>query len=230
MTDTLKSPNVVNTSVLSTVHPAVEEYMRGLLSVTDHAVLTEMETLAEQNNFPIVGRLVGVFLETMAKTINAQRVFEFGSGYGYSAYWFARAVGANGQVICTEADLLNKEKALQYLTRAGLWDRVNFQAGMAQDIFAKTEGLFDVCYNDVDKGDYPEIWLMAKDRIRPGGLYIADNVLWRGRVAVEHFTDVFEGWTEAIREHNTMIFNDPDFDTFINPTRDGVIVARRKSD
>ncbi len=230
MTDTLKSPNVVNPSVLSPVHPAIEEYMRGLLSVTDHAVLTEMETLAEQNNFPIVGRLVGVFLETMAKTINAQRVFEFGSGYGYSAYWFARAVGANGQVICTEADLLNKEKAEQYLSRADLWNRVDFQAGMAQDIFAKTEGLFDVCYNDVDKGDYPEIWLMAKDRIRPGGLYIADNVLWRGRVAVEHFTDVFEGWTEAIREHNTMIFNDPDFDTFINPTRDGVIVARRKSD
>ena len=192
MTDTLKSPNVVNPSVLSPVHPAIEEYMRGLLSVTDHAVLTEMETLAEQNNFPIVGRLVGVFLETMAKTINAQRVFEFGSGYGYSAYWFARAVGANGQVICTEADLLNKEKAEQYLSRADLWNRVDFQAGMAQDIFAKTEGLFDVCYNDVDKGDYPEIWLMAKDRIRPGGLYIADNVLWRGRVAVEHFTDVFD--------------------------------------
>jgi caffeoyl-CoA O-methyltransferase len=228
MTDTLKSPNVVNTSVLSIVHPAIEGYMRDLLSATDHEVLTEMETLAEQNNFPIVGRLVGVFLESMAKSVNAERVFEFGSGYGYSAYWFARAVGANGQVICTEADLLNKEKAQQYLSRTELWDRVDFQAGMAQDIFANTEGMFDVCYNDADKGDYPEIWKMAKERIRPGGLYIADNVLWRGRVALEHFTDVFAGWTEAIREHNSMIFNDPDFDAFINPTRDGVIVARRK--
>lgn len=228
MTDTLKSPNVVNTSVLSIVHPAIEGYMRDLLSVTDHEVLTEMETLAEQNNFPIVGRLVGVFLESMAKSVNAERVFEFGSGYGYSAYWFARAVGANGQVICTEADLLNREKAQQYLSRTELWDRVDFQAGMAQDIFASTEGMFDVCYNDADKGDYPEIWTMAKERIRPGGLYIADNVLWRGRVALEHFTDVFAGWTEAIREHNSMIFNDPDFDAFINPTRDGVIVARRK--
>lgn len=224
MSETFKS-----TSVLSIVHPAIEDYMRGLLSSSDHEVLTEMETLAEQNNFPIVGRLVGTFLETMAKTINAQRVFEFGSGYGYSAYWFARAVGANGQVICSEADLLNKEKARQYLGKVDLWDRVDFQAGMAQDIFVKTDGLFDLCYNDADKGDYPEIWSLAKDRIRPGGLYIADNVLWRGRVALEHFTDVFAGWTEAIREHNTMIFNDPDFDAFINPTRDGVIVARRKS-
>ncbi len=101
---------------------------------------------------------------------------------------------------------------------------------MAQEIFTQTDGLFDICYNDVDKGDYPEIWLMAKDRIRPGGLYIADNVLWRGRVAVERYTDVFAGWTEAVREHNQLIFNDPDFDTFINPTRDGVIVARRKKE
>lgn len=230
MTDKLQSPNAVNPSVLAPVHPTIESYMRGLLSHTDHAVLMEMEALAEKNNFPIVGRLVGVFLETMAKTINAKRVFEFGSGYGYSAYWFAKAVGATGQVICSEADFLNKEKAEQYLGAAGLLERVDFQAGMAQDIFAQTEGLFDLCYNDVDKGDYPEIWSLAKNRIRPGGLYIADNVLWRGRVAVENFTDVFKGWTEAIREHNQLIFNDPDFDTFINPTRDGVIVARKKTD
>jgi caffeoyl-CoA O-methyltransferase len=229
MTDTLKSPNVVNPSVLQPVHPAIEAYMRGLLTQSDHTILTDMETLAEKNNFPIVGRSVGVFLETIAKMINAQRVFEFGSGYGYSAYWFAKAVGETGQVICSEADLLNKDKAEQHLSAAGLWDRVDFRAGMAQDIFAGIDGLFDICYNDVDKGDYPEIWLLAKDRIREGGLYIADNVLWRGRVAVSEFTDVFQGWTEAIREHNALIFNDPDFDTFINPTRDGVIVARRKT-
>jgi caffeoyl-CoA O-methyltransferase len=225
----LQSPTVINPGVLIPVNPAIEDYMRSLLSHTDHPALIEMEALAQRNNFPIVGRLVGVFLEAMAKMVNAQRIFEFGSGYGYSAYWFARAVGPTGQVICSEADLLNKEKAEQYLGSAGLWGRIDFQAGMAQDVFARTDGLFDICYNDVDKGDYPEIWQMAKDRIRPGGLYIADNVLWRGRVAVEHFVDVFQGWTEAIIEHNQLIFNDPDFDAFINPTRDGVIVARRKT-
>ncbi len=228
MSDFQFSP-VLNPGVLIPVNPAIEDYMRGLLNHTDHPVLIEMEALAQRNNFPIVGRLVGIFLETMAKTINAQRVFEFGSGYGYSAYWFAKAVGSTGQVICSDADLLNKEKAGQYLGSAGLWDRIDFQTGMAQDIFAQAEGLFDICYNDVDKGDYPEIWLMAKGRVRPGGLYIADNVLWHGRVALEHYEDMFQGWTEAIIEHNQLIFNDPDFDAFINPTRDGVIVARRKT-
>ena len=83
MTKPLKSPTVTNPSVLTPVHPAIETYMRGLLEPTDHPVLLEMEALAQKNNFPIVGRLAGVFLETMAKMINAQRVFEFGSGYGY---------------------------------------------------------------------------------------------------------------------------------------------------
>ncbi len=229
MSDKLQSPTVLNPNFLIPVNPAIESYQLNLLRQSDHPVLTKMEDLAEKNNFPIVGRLVGTFLEIMAKTVNAERIFEFGSGYGYSAYWFAKAVGEQGQVICTEADLLNKDKAEQYLTAANLWDRIDFRAGMAQTIFAATDGYFDLCYNDVDKIDYPEIWLMAKDRIRPGGLYIADNVLWRGRVAVEGYVDVFSGWTEAIIEHNQLIFNDPAFDAFINPIRDGVIVARKKS-
>lgn len=215
-------------NTITPVHPEIEAYLRGLVVQTDHDVLTEMETLAEKNNFPIVGRLVGVFLETMAKSVNAERVFEFGSGYGYSAYWFAKAVGESGQVICSESDFLNKEKAKDYLSRAGLWDRVDFKAGMAQDVFNDTDGLFDICYNDVDKGDYPEVWRLARERIRVGGLYIADNVLWRGRVALSEYNDVFKGWTEAIREHNELIFNDAEFDCFINPIRDGVLVARKK--
>ena len=227
---TLNSPTIQNPSILIPVHPAIEDYMRGLSCRTDDPVLIEMERIAQENNFPIVGRLVGIFLETMAKSINARRVFEFGSGYGYSAYWFAKAVGAEGQVICSDGDPLNQIKSEQYLGSVGLLDRVNFHVGFAQEIFSRTEGLFDICYNDVDKGDYPEVWQMARKRIRLGGLYIADNVLWHGRVAVEDFVDVVPGWTEAILEHNRLIFEDPEFDAFINPTRDGVIVARRKMD
>jgi len=224
----LKAPTTPNSTAIVTVNPAIERYQQSLLHNKDCPVLLDMEALAEANNFPIIGRLVGVFLETLAKAAAAKRVFEFGSGYGYSAYWFARAVGAQGQVICSEADMLNRQKAETYLTAAGLWERIDFRAGMAQDIFAATEGDFDICYNDVDKGDYPDIWLLAKARIRPGGLYIADNVLWRGRVVADSFKDVFPGWTQAIKKHNQMIFDDPDFDAFITPTRDGVLVARKK--
>lgn len=228
MTD-MQSPTLPNPSVLDPVNPAIEKYMRSLAGPTDHSVLTEMEAVAVKNNFPIVGRLVGMFLETLARTADAKRIFEFGSGYGYSAYWFAKAAGPDGCVICTDGDPSNKEKAERYLKDAGLAERVDFRTGMAQEVFAQMEGVFDICYNDADKGDYPQIWQMAKGRIRPGGLYIADNVLWHGRVAAERYVDIVPGWTEAILEHNRLIFDDPEFNAFINPTRDGVIVARKKT-
>ena len=225
----MQSPTISNPKVLDPVNPAIEDYMRSLVGQTDHLVLTEMEKEAKNNNFPIIGRLVGIFLETMARTINAKRVFEFGSGYGYSAYWFAKAVGEEGIVICSDGNPLNKEKAEKYLSSVELAKRVKFYTGFAQEIFSETEGLFDICYNDVDKDQYPEIWLMARNKISPGGLYIADNVLWHGRVAVEKYVDIVPGWTEAIMEHNQLIFDDPEFDSFINPTRDGVVIARKKT-
>lgn len=224
----MQSPATDNPSVLIPVNPVIENYMRNLIGQTDHPVLMEMEKLAKQRNFPIVNRLVGVFLEIQAKMINAKRVFEFGSGYGYSAFWFARAVGVDGRVICSDSDAMNRERAEKYLSAAALWKHIEFHVGMAQDVFAHTDGLFDICYNDVDKDAYPEIWQMAKSRIRSGGLYIADNALWSGRVAMGNDTDVVLGSTEAMIAHNRLIFNDPGFDAFINPTRDGVIVARKK--
>ena len=214
--------------LITPVNPDIESYMRHLATHTDQEVLTEMETLARNKKFPIVDRLVGIFLETLTKSINAKRVFEFGSGYGYSAYWFAKAMGKEGKVICTDGDPGNKDNAQRFLAQAGLWNNIEFHTGNAQKIFQLTKNRFDICYNDADKGDYPEIWMMAKGRIRPGGLYIADNVLWHGRVAMDNYEDIVPGWTEAIRRHNNLIFNDPDFDAFINPTRDGVVVARRK--
>ena len=213
---------------LPVVHPEIESYMRTLVSLTDDPVLLEMEAFAKQQNFPIVNRLTGIFLATQAKMIQARRVFEFGSGYGYSAYWFSKAVGAEGQVICSDMNPANRTAAEQYLASTGLWQRLNFQIGEAQDVFLSTEGMFDICYNDVDKEAYPEIWQMAKHRIRPGGLYIADNVLWSGRVITQNDVGAISRATKAIIKHNQMIFDDAEFETFINPIRDGVLVARKK--
>ncbi|MFI5303204.1 MAG: O-methyltransferase [Nitrospiria bacterium] len=216
------------TKLFNPVDPRIEDYQMDLAKSCDNPVLLQMELKARKEDFPIVGRLVGLSLLLLAKSIGAQRVFEFGSGFGYSAYWFARAVGRKGKVICTDGNKENCRLAKNFLSKADYWSRIDFRVGKAQEMFSEFRGSFDICYNDVDKGQYPEIWEMARERIRPGGLYIADNVLWHGRVAVKRPEDIVEGWTEAIKSHNQSIFNDPDFDAFINPTRDGVIVARRK--
>lgn len=213
------------------VDPAIEAYLEGLLPLPDDPVRHEMEAHAARHGFPIVGPLVGAFLESVARGAGARRVFEFGSGYGYSAYWFARAVGPGGEVVCSDGDPANAAAAGRNLRRAGLADRVTLHTGIAQDVFRATEGTFDVCYNDVDKGDYPEVWRLARQRLRPGGLYVADNVLWYGQVTRRRPRELrraFAGWTEAIREHNRRIFADPEFDAWIQPIRDGVLVARRR--
>jgi caffeoyl-CoA O-methyltransferase len=204
----------------------IDDYLQELAAKHDEPVLLEMEGLARERSFPIVGRLCGTFLEVMALAIGATRVFEMGSGYGYSAYWFSRAVGPEGTVYCTDGDEENRDLAEQFLTRAERWDRISYHVGYAQDVLQVTPGEFDIVYNDIDKTQYPDAWLLAKDRVRPGGLYICDNVLWSGRV-----TDLDDQSPEtaAIRQQNEIIFADPDFDTFIHPVRDGLIVARRKS-
>jgi len=199
--------------------------MRTLLERYDDPVLLEMERVAAERNFPIVNRIVGVTLETLARSIGAQRVFELGSGYGYSAYWFARAVGPNGEVYLTDGDPENEKKALHYLGRAGLVERVRFRVGDAVTSFGEVDGEFDVVYCDIDKEGYPEAWRAARDRVRVGGLYLCDNVLWSGRVVEESADDT----TKAILEHNAMIASDERYLSVIVPTRDGVMVALRVS-
>src|SRR5690242_21933929 len=102
---------------------AVERYLTELAEIEhDDPVLVEMEERAKENGFPIVGRATGRYLELAARSIGARRVMELGSGYGYSAYWFARAVGPTGEVVCTDGDADNAKLAEQYLGRAGAWE------------------------------------------------------------------------------------------------------------
>jgi predicted O-methyltransferase YrrM len=209
----------------------VELYLTELAAVGHGSeVLDDMEARAREHGFPIVGRATGRFLEVAARSIGARRVMELGSGYGYSAYWFARAVGADGLVVCTDGDAANAGRAQDYLTRAGVWDRIRYRVGDALAGFEEEEGEFDVVYCDVDKDGYPDCWRAARDRIRVGGLYLCDNVLWSGQVATaDPESGGSGGLVAAIREHNRLIAEDERYVSTLNPVRDGVMMALRVS-
>lgn len=209
------------------VDPRIETYMEERLRRFDEPVLLEMEAHAHERGFPIVGRTVGVMLEVLARSVGARRVMELGSGFGYSAYWHARAIGSEGEVHLTDGDPENEVKAAGYLKRAGLADRVRFHVGDAVEQLARLDGEFDVIFNDIDKDGYPDAWRAASERIRDGGLYVCDNVLWYGRVAVEDPDDARPQYTEAVLEHNRMVAEDERYLSTIVPTRDGVMVAVR---
>jgi caffeoyl-CoA O-methyltransferase len=209
------------------VHEISARYARALLDRHDEPVLVEMEELARAEGFPIVNRHAGVTLEILARSLGARRVLELGSGYGYSAYWFARA-GAT-EIHCTDGSQTNAKRAEDYLSRAGYWDRISWHTGDAVTEMDRLDGEFDIIYNDIDKDGYPAAWKAARERVRVGGLYICDNVLWSGLAAEDPPVDDDgpDGWTQAIKDQNSAIASDEDWLSSILPIRDGIIVANR---
>jgi caffeoyl-CoA O-methyltransferase len=127
----------------------------------------------------------------------------------------------------TDGDPANALKAEDYLKRAGLADRIHFHVGDAISELGQLADEFDVVFSDIDKDGYPAAWRAASERIRRGGLYVCDNVLWYGRVAVEDPGDSRPGYTQAVLEHNRLIAEDERYLSTIVPTRDGVMVAIR---
>jgi caffeoyl-CoA O-methyltransferase len=202
----------------------VEDYLYSLLPKRDD-VLAEMEDYASEHNVPIVGPAVARVLQQLALTINAKTVFELGSAIGYSTVWWARAVGEKGRVIYTDGDPKNAERARGYFDRAGVSDRITLHTGDALEVLSEQKQQFDIIFNDVDKEDYPRVLRLVLPRLRKGGLFITDNVLWSGRVAEKNPK---EAHTKAILEFNRLLYNSPDFFTTILPIRDGLAVALKK--
>ena len=185
----------------------------------------EMEAYGLEIGFPFIGPLVGRLLAMLTRMIGARRVFECGSGYGYSALWFADAVGEHGEVWCTDTSSEHAAKAEEFLSRAGVWERIRFRVGDANDILEQTEGPFDVILVDIDKQDYPSTLERTVPKLRPGGLLLTDNLLWDGDVLREAPN---HEWTPAIREYTRLLFAHPALETVIVPLRDGVGVSRRR--
>jgi caffeoyl-CoA O-methyltransferase len=201
---------------------AVEQYIYGLLPDRDE-VLTEMEKEAAQCDVPIVGPAVGRLFYLLARISGVKTVFEMGSAIGYSTIWWARGVGEQGRVIYTDGDPKNVQKAREYLQRAGVADRVTFKTGDALEILSEFKpGSLEVIFNDVDKEDYPRVFRLAVPRLRIGGLFVTDNVLWSGRVAQKRAPDTD---TRAILEFNRLLYGSKDLFPTILPLRDGVAVA-----
>lgn len=203
---------------------AVEDYLYAMLPPRDE-VLAEMEAEAATNKIPIVGPAVGRIFHQLAVISGAKTVFEMGSAIGYSTIWWARAIGDGGKVIYTDGDPKNAQRARGYFDRAGVSNRISVKTGDALELLSEQKQEFDIIFNDVDKDDYPRVLRLAGPRLRKGGLFITDNVLWSGRVAEENPAD---SRTKAILEFNRLLYNSPDFYTTILPVRDGVAVAVKK--
>lgn len=202
---------------------AVEDYIYSMLPPRDE-VLAEMENEAAKNKVPIVGPAVGRLLYQLAVISRAKYVFEMGSAIGYSTIWWAQAVGNDGRVFYTDGDPKNADRARKYFQRAGVSDRIIVKTGDALELLSEEKQQFDIIFNDIDKHDYPRALRLALPKLRKGGLFVADNVLWSGKVAQRNPDKM----TKAILEFNRMLYDSKELYTTILPIRDGVAVAVKK--
>ncbi len=188
--------------------------------------LLRMEQYARENRFPIIGPLAGQFCYQQARIMGARRIFEMGSGYGYSTAWFARAVKDNGgghvhHVVWNRG--LSK-RARRHLERMELGAFVEYRVSEAVSALKECEEIFDIIFCDIVKEQYPEALPVIADKLRPGGVLIADNAWWNGRVL--HEADRSPP-TEGMRVFTRQLVEDPQWVVTLVPLRDGLLVAYR---
>jgi caffeoyl-CoA O-methyltransferase len=203
--------------------PEVEDYLYVMLPPRDE-VLTEMEEDAAKNDYAIVGPVVARVLYQLAVISKAKRVFEMGSAIGYSTIWWARGVGEGGKVIYTDGDPKRAEKARRYFERAGVTKRIDVRVGDALEFLSEEKQPYDIIFNDVDKTDYPRVFKLALPKLKSGGLFVTDNVLWSGKLSKPNP----DAQTRAILEFNRLIYASKELFTSILPIRDGVAVCVKK--
>jgi caffeoyl-CoA O-methyltransferase len=189
--------------------------------------LQAMEAHANEVGFPIIGPASGNLCYQIARMIGARRIFELGSGYGYSTAWFARAVQENGGGVVHHVvwDEGLSQKARGHLAALGYADIVTYHVAEAVQALRETEGPFDLIFNDIDKHGYPDSLPVIAEKLRPGGVLIIDNMIWHGAIFDD---DDHSPATEGVREFTRRITTDPGWIASLVPVRDGVIVAYKK--
>lgn len=191
------------------------------------AEMRKMEAYAEEHGFPIIGPAAGNFCYLTARLSGARRVFEMGSGYGYSTAWLARAVKENGggEVFHVVWDEELSQQAQKHLSNLGYEGIVRYRVAEAVAALRETEGSFDLIFNDIEKKRYPESIDVIEQKLRPGGVLIIDNMIWSGRV---YDPDNRDSSTEAIRETTRKLTSNPNWVVSLVPIRDGLLVAYRQ--
>jgi caffeoyl-CoA O-methyltransferase len=205
------------------LHEAQEAYLEKLLPPRD-AVLREMEEHAARENIPISDPEVGLLLSILARAIGARRILEIGAAIGYGTLWLARGA-AEAEIVAIDVDPGRLAAARGYLQRAGVAGRVDFRQGPALEVLPGLSGPFDLAYIDAVKLDYRRYLDLLLPRLRVGGLVLADNLLWKGRVADP--TPEKDEEADALRAFNGYLMMHPQLQALVLPLGDGLGIATK---
>ncbi|MDX1568827.1 MAG: O-methyltransferase [Longimicrobiales bacterium] len=206
---------------------AVLEYVDALF-VEEPALLSELRQELEERGLPLiqVPARTGRVLELLARVADARRVLEIGTLGGYSALWLLRGMAPDGRLVTVEKVPEHAELARELFQRAGEAHRVEVRVGDAREVVSELglDGTWDLVFIDADKEGYSGYLAQAARILRPGGVVLADNALWQGRVLDEEDR---EASTEGVRAFNRALARSDDFQATILPVGDGVAFGVR---
>ena len=193
----------------------------------------EMERYGRDQGFPLIGPELGGVLMLLAQLVGAERVFEFGSGFGYSASWLLRALPDDGQLVLTELDLAEAEAGREYLDRAGDADRATYEVGDALSTIGRYDGPFDFVLIDFGKARYREAFEAVAPKVAPGGVVVADNVM----AGPFDFADVVDGLegqpgdyddrTRGVIDYLAHVRDAPGFTSTVLPAGTGLSISHK---
>lgn len=202
--------------------PHIRAYVRAFLEAEDEP-LRAARARSEEADIPAVGAETGALLRFLAGLMRARHVIEVGSGGGYSGLWLIGGMDPKGSLTTIEISPANQALAQRAYTEGKVADRIRSILGAALSVLPKlADASYDLVFLDAVKAEYPSYLVHAKRLLRPGGLLLADNVLWRGRVPDPSVTDEA---TEGLREFNNAVRDDPDWRGLIFAIDDGVLAA-----
>lgn len=187
------------------------------------------------------GRLQGELLRILVQISGAKRILELGTFTGYSAICLATHLPSDGHLDTLELNDELEDLILEGFDRAGLSDTIELHIGDCKETLARlrsemgldgdgsdviSDRMYDIVYIDANKREYCEYYDLVFDMIRPGGLILADNVLWDGKVCMDPLPQ--DKQTVGIARFNDMVTADPRVESVILPLRDGLNVIRKK--
>jgi caffeoyl-CoA O-methyltransferase len=172
------------------------------------------------------GHLQGKVLEMLVRLLKPKTILEIGTYTGYSGICMAKGLGENGKLITLD---INDELELMvrgFFEKSGLAHKIEYQIGNALTIIPTLQENFDMVFIDADKSNYINYYQLVVDKVNPGGVIIADNVLWSGKVLVEEGKKMDKD-TKIILDYNRMVQEDPRVENILLPIRDGLMLARK---
>ena len=172
------------------------------------------------------GHLQGKVLELLVKMLQPQVILEIGTYTGYSGLCMAKGLGADGKLITLDINDELEPMVRGFFDRSGLASKIDYRLGNALDIIPTLEDRFDMVFIDADKANYNKYYELVIERVNPGGIILADNVLWSGKVLVEPGQKIDKD-TQALLDYNRMVQEDPRVENVLLPIRDGLMMARK---